>query len=45
MAKEQKRGNKEVRKPKQAKPAAGAVAQAPAKGSLFPPNAAPKKKR
>jgi hypothetical protein len=45
MAKEQKRGNKEVRKPKQVKAPAGAAGQTPAKGSLFPPAAAPKKKR
>ena len=44
MAKEQKRGNKEVRKPKQTKPPAGAAGQSPAKGSLFPPQSTPKKK-
>lgn len=44
MAKEQKRGNKEVRKPKQIKAPAASQAQPSLKGSLSP-IAAPKKKR
>jgi hypothetical protein len=44
MPKEQKRGNREVRKPKQTKAPPSAPGQAPAKGSPFIPQA-PKKKR
>ena len=42
MAKENKRTNKEIKKPKQVKTAAG---QTPAKGSLFPAATEPKKKK
>ena len=42
MAKEKTRSNKEIKKPKQAKPASG---PATAKGSLFPPADASKKKK
>ncbi len=42
MAKEQKRSNKEIKKPKQVKAPTG---QTPAKGSLFPTAVEPKKKK
>ena len=43
MAKENKRTNKEIKKPKQVKPAAGAATSG--KGSPFPAAVDPKKKK